>query len=58
MLIIQWSLSNNILLEVTPVYLKTNIKKCQDVSETMKTLMTAKCLSLRFLSFLYYDEFP
>lgn len=58
MLIIQWNLPNNILLEVTPVNLKTNIKKCEDVSETMKTLMTAKYLSLRFLCFLYYDEFP
>ena len=39
-------------------FLGTSVKKCEDVSETMKTLMTAKYLSLRFLCFLYYDEFP
>lgn len=56
MLIIQLTLPNNILLAVTSVNLKTNIKRCQYFSEIIKMSVTAKCLSMQFMSLLYYDE--
>lgn len=58
MLVIQLNLQNNILLKVTLPKLRTDIKTCQYVSEMVKTLMTAKDLSLQFIRFLYYAVVP